>query len=163
VEHQYEGSGCASWSASTCFGTPTGGRAAPGLLAWPPAARRRRFFGLLASVPRLRDHTPAPQGRRRQAPQDCRGLTFFGGGAEVRRSRLWSLKVVLDALWRRLGSRLLGWMHSGFGCMQPSTSTNHGLHRPSMCSRKPEGRVQRRPGRGANEFAEITKLRELPL
>jgi hypothetical protein len=56
------------------------------------------FFGLLASVPRLRDHTPAPQGRRRQAPQDRRRLTFFCGGAEIRRSRLWSLKSVLDAL-----------------------------------------------------------------
>jgi hypothetical protein len=56
------------------------------------------FLGLLASVPRLRDHTPAPQGRRRQAPQDRRGLTFFGGGAEIRRSRLWSLKSVLDVL-----------------------------------------------------------------
>ena len=56
------------------------------------------FFGLLASVPRLRDHTPAPQGRRRQAPQDRRRLTFFWGGAEIRRSRLWSLKSVLDVL-----------------------------------------------------------------
>jgi hypothetical protein len=39
------------------------------------------FWGLLASVPRLRDHTPAPQGRRRQAPQDRRRLTFFVGGS----------------------------------------------------------------------------------
>jgi hypothetical protein len=36
-------------------------------------------FGLLASVPRLRGHKPAPQGCRRQAPQDRRRLTFFGG------------------------------------------------------------------------------------
>jgi hypothetical protein len=56
------------------------------------------FFGLLAPVLRLRDHTPAPQGRRRQAPQDRRGLTFFWGGAEIRRSRLWSLESVLDVL-----------------------------------------------------------------
>jgi hypothetical protein len=54
------------------------------------------------------------QGRRRQAPQDRRRVTFFGGGAEIRRSRLWSLKLVLDAL----------------RCMQPSTK--HGLPRPSM-------------------------------
>jgi hypothetical protein len=34
----------------------------------------------------------------RQAPQDRRRLTFFWGWAEMRRSRLWPLKVVLDAL-----------------------------------------------------------------
>jgi hypothetical protein len=54
------------------------------------------FFGLLdhpadCPVPCLRDHTPAPQGRRR--------LTLFRGGAEIRRSRLRSLKSVLDVLW----------------------------------------------------------------
>jgi hypothetical protein len=39
------------------------------------------FFGLSASVPRLRDHTPAPQGRRRQAPQGRRteAYIFLGG------------------------------------------------------------------------------------
>ena len=42
--------------------------------------------------------TPAPQGRRRQAPQDRRRLTFFWGWAEIRRSRLWPLEVVLDEL-----------------------------------------------------------------
>jgi hypothetical protein len=42
---------------------------------------------------RLRGRIPAPQGRRRQAPQDRRRLTFFEGGAEIRRSRLWSLKA----------------------------------------------------------------------
>jgi hypothetical protein len=49
----------------------------------------------------LRGRTPAPQGRRRQAPQDRRSrrrLTFFWGWAEIRRSRLWPLKVVLDEL-----------------------------------------------------------------
>jgi hypothetical protein len=68
------------------------------------------ILGLLAPVPRLRGHKPAPQGRRRQAPQDRRRLTFFWGGAEVRirRSRLWSLKSVLDVLRvpaARLGAR----------------------------------------------------------
>jgi hypothetical protein len=33
-----------------------------------------------------------------KAPQDRRRLIFFWGGAEMRRSRLWSLKSVLDAL-----------------------------------------------------------------
>jgi hypothetical protein len=33
-----------------------------------------------------------------KAPQDRRGLTSFLGGAEMRSSRLWSLKSVLDAL-----------------------------------------------------------------
>jgi hypothetical protein len=42
--------------------------------------------------------TPAPQGRRRQAPQDRRRPTFFWGWAGIRTSRLWSLKLVLDAL-----------------------------------------------------------------
>ena len=58
-------------------------------------ARRRRPHGTSGY---LRGRTPAPQGRRRQAPQDRRRLTFFWGWAEMRRSRLWSLKVVLDAL-----------------------------------------------------------------
>jgi hypothetical protein len=46
----------------------------------------------------LRGRAPAPQGRRRQAPQDRRRLTFFWGWVEMRRIRLWLLKVVLDAL-----------------------------------------------------------------
>jgi hypothetical protein len=53
----------------------------------PSLLRRRRFFGLLGPVPCLRDHTPAqpaPQGRPPEA--------------EIRRSRLWSLKSVLDVL-----------------------------------------------------------------
>jgi hypothetical protein len=67
-------------------------------------ARRRRARGTSGH---LRGRTPAPQGRRRQAPQDRRRqapqdrrrrLTFFWGWAEIRRSRLWPLKVVLDAL-----------------------------------------------------------------
>jgi hypothetical protein len=33
-----------------------------------------------------------------KAPQDRRRLTFFWGGAEIRRSRLWSLKSVRDVL-----------------------------------------------------------------
>jgi hypothetical protein len=59
-------------------------------------ARRRRPRGTSGY---LRGRTPAPQGRRRQAPQDRRRrLTFFWGWAEIRRSHLWSLKVMLDAL-----------------------------------------------------------------
>jgi hypothetical protein len=58
-------------------------------------ARRRRLRGISGY---LRGRTPAPKGRRRQAPQDRQRLTFFGGGAEIRRSRLWSLKLALDAL-----------------------------------------------------------------
>ena len=58
-------------------------------------ARRRRPHGTSGY---LKGRAPAPQGRRRQAPQDRRRLTFFWGWAEIRRSRLWPLEVVLDEL-----------------------------------------------------------------
>jgi hypothetical protein len=86
--------------------------------------------------------TSALQGRRRQAPQDRRrlGLTFGGGGAEIRRraSRLWSLKLVLDAL----------------RCMQPSTQyktrpsqqAEHVAERAGPAEARGEGRRQPAPG-----------------
>jgi hypothetical protein len=66
---------------------------------WPSLLRRRRFFWAF----RLRalfagSHTCPARPPRRQAPQDCRRLSLLWGGAEIRRSRMWSLKPVLDAL-----------------------------------------------------------------
>ena len=90
---------CVYMPRPRCSLAPVTHRGASGARAFSLAScAAGDFFGLLASVLRLRDHTPAPQGRRRQAPQDRRRLTFFWGGAEIRRSRLWSLKSVLDVL-----------------------------------------------------------------
>jgi hypothetical protein len=98
------------------------------------------FFGLLAPVPRLRDHTPAPQaarpkaaGRRRQAPQDRRRLTFFGGGAEIMRSRLWSLKSVLDVL--RVSAARPGTRH--FRAQHVAGKARSGVSRGSAWARRP--------------------------